>query len=206
MMRSTIAALGVAVVLAASAAPIAAQQSPARLGVFGGVTYPRGSDFSDIAKRGWNAGVLISLGAPPFPLSFRIDGQWHQIDGKTITLPDVGSRRTDYRIIDGTANFEWTLGAPRASNLYLIAGAGVYKLRGKSHLTPGNVLGGVAETETAEATKFGWNAGAGLRLNAVGHGLFIEARYHAVRHGHDVDVTGSSKSLHFIPIEIGFTL
>lgn len=191
--------------LAASGAPVAAQ-SPARLGVFGGVTYPRGSDFSDLAKRGWNAGVLISLGAPPFPLSFRIDGQWHQMDGKTVGVADEGSHRTDYRIIDGTAGFEWTLGKPAASNLYLIAGAGVYKVRGKSLLTPGNISGGTDTEVTDEATKFGWNFGAGLRFNVAGHGLFLEARYHDVHNGHEVDATGSSKALNFIPIEVGITL
>jgi opacity protein-like surface antigen len=205
MNRCSIVAVGISVMLAASGSPLAAQR-PARLGVFGGVTYPRGSDFSDVAKRGWNAGALISLGAPPFPLSFRIDGQWHQMDGKTIDVADVGSHRTDYRIIDGTAGFEWTLGKPAASNLYLIAGAGVYKLRGKTSLTGGNALGSTSDTETAEATKFGWNFGAGLRFTLAGHGLFIEARYHNVHSGHEVDATGGSKSLNFIPIEAGITL
>lgn len=208
MNRSSTVARGLLLMLAASGAPLAAQsvaQRPARLGVFGGVTYPRGSDFSDISKRGWNAGVLISLGAPPFPLSFRIDGQWHQLGGKTISVADEGTHRTDLRIIDGTAGFEWTLGPPAASNFYLIGGIGFYKLRGTNYITPGN-LGGSASTVTENATKFGWNGGAGFRFNISGHALFIEGRYHDVSHGHSVDASDSSKPLHFIPIEIGITL
>lgn len=209
MNRNSIVALGLAVAFAASATPLVAQavrQPPARLGVFGGVTFPRGSDFSEMSNRGWNAGALLSLGAPPFPLSFRLDGQWHQLAGKTISGADVGSRRTDLRIIDGTADFEWTFGPPAMSNFYLIGGVGFYKLRGKNHLTPGNISGGAATTDTENATKFGWNGGAGFRFNLSGHAMFIEGRYHDVSHGHEVDGTGSSKPLHFIPLEIGITL
>jgi hypothetical protein len=46
----------------------------------------------------------------------------------------------------------------------------------------------------------------GIRAQLTGYTLFIESRYHLVSHGHAVDVTGSSKSLNFIPIDIGITL
>jgi opacity protein-like surface antigen len=172
----------------------------------GGLTFPRGSDASDLWKKGWNAGVLIRLGAPPFPLSFRLEGQWHQLGGKTVTKADVGSARSDLRAIDGTADFEWTLGPPKASNFYLIGGAGFYKLRGTNTQTPGNIEGGTETTETRSATDFGWNGGAGIRFQLSGHTLFIEGRYHSVNNGHEVDGTGSRKALHIIPIEIGITL
>jgi hypothetical protein len=190
-------------------APLAAQAAaskPGSIGIMGGATYPRGSDFSDMSNRGWNAGVLIRLGAAPFPLSFRLEGQWHQLKGKTISVADQGTSRSDLRIIDGTADFEWTFGPPAASNFYLIVGGGFYKLRGEDAQTPGNISGGTATTVTENATKFGWNAGAGFRFPLSGHSLFIEARYHAVSHGHEVDGTGSSKTLHFIPVDVGITI
>ena len=209
MNRTSISiALGLA--LAAGAAPLAAQApapagKPGSIGFMGGLTFPHGSDASDVWKKGWNAGVLIRLGAPPFPLSFRLEGQWHQLAGKTITVPDQGSNTTDLRVIDGTADFEWTLGPPKTSNFYLIGGVGFYKLRGTDHTTPGNIEGDTETTVTKNATDFGWNAGAGLRLQLAGHGLFIEGRYHSVNGGHEVDGTGSKKSLHFIPLDIGIT-
>ena len=210
MKRHPLIALAfVASLSVARARPLVAQAitaKPASIGVMGGATFPWGSDFTDIAKRGWNAGVLISLGSPAFPLSFRLDVQWHQLAGKTRSSPDVGSQRTDLRIIDGTADFEYLLGRRSASNLYLIGGVGLYNLRGRNFTTPGNVFGGTDSSYTRSATKFGWNAGIGVRTRLTGYTVFIESRYHAVSHGHDVDGTGSSKAIHVIPIDIGITL
>jgi len=207
--HNSIVVLALGAALAASVAPVGAQTAaskPGSIGIMGGATFPRGSDFSDMSNRGWNAGVLIRLGAAPFPLSFRLEGQWHQLNGKTISVADQGTSRSDLRIIDGTADFEWTFGPPAASNFYLIGGGGFYKLRGEDSQTPGNISGGTAITVTENATKFGWNAGAGFRFPLSSHSLFIEARYHAVSHGHEVDGTGSSKTLHFIPVDVGITI
>jgi opacity protein-like surface antigen len=208
MNRNSIIALALGVSLAAGGTPVVAQTAaskPGSIGVMGGATFPRSSDFSDMAKTGWNAGVLLRLGAAPFPLSFRLEGQWNQLKGKTIDVPDRGSNTTDYRIIDGTADFEWTFGRPAVSNFYLIGGVGFYKLRGTDHVTPGNIPDGVATTVTENATKFGWNGGAGFRFQLSGYSMFIEGRYHDVSHGHEVDGSGSSKPLHFIPVDIGIT-
>jgi opacity protein-like surface antigen len=209
MKRTLFIALAFVVALTlAGAAPLPSQVStpkPARIGIMAGLTWPRGSDFSDIARRGWNAGVLLELGAPAFPLSFRLDGQWHQLAGKTRSFPDEGSQRTDLRIIDGTADFEWTFGKPSSSNFYVIGGVGLYNLRGRNSTTPGNILGGTDSTFTVSTTKFGWNGGVGVRTQLTGYTLFIESRYHLVNHGHEVDGTGSSSSIHFIPIDVGIT-
>lgn len=209
MKRTFYVALAFVVTLSpAGAARLPSQASTpkaARIGIMGGLTFPRGSDFSDITKRGWNAGALIALGAPAFPLSFRLDGQWHQLAGKTGVFADRGSQRTDLRIIDGTADFEWTFGKPSSSNFYVIGGVGLYNLRGRNFTTPGNILGGTDSTFTVSATKFGWNGGVGVRAQLSGYTLFIESRYHLVNHGHEVDGTGSSNAIHFIPIDVGIT-
>lgn len=208
MNRTSIA---IALGLVLGAAPLAAQapapaSKPGSIGIMGGLTYPHGSDATDLWKKGWNAGVLIRLGAPPFPLSFRLEGQWNQLAGKTITVADQGSNTTDLRVIDGTADFEWSFGPPKVSNFYLIGGLGFYKLRGTDQTTPGNVPDGMPATITENATKFGWNAGAGIRFQLSGHSLFIEGRYHSVSGGHEVDGMGGTKPLHFIPVDIGITI
>jgi len=184
----------------------AANAKPARIGIMGGATFPIGSDFGDVTRRGWNAGALIALGAPAFPLSFRLDGQWHQLAGNTASAPDKGSQSTDLRIIDGTADFEYTLGKPSSTNFYVIGGVGLYNLRGRNSITPGFIAGGTDSTFTLSANKFGWNAGFGVRAQLTGHTFFIESRYHAVSNGHIVDASGSSKAIHFVPIDIGITL
>jgi hypothetical protein len=201
--------LAVTVAYAMSPAPLQAQAlaaSPARIGIMGGATFPRNQDMSNVFKTGWNAGAVITLGSPAFPLSFRIDGQWHQLGGKTITRPDVGDRTTDLRVIDGTADFQWMFGGKSGSGFYLLGGVGFYNLRGRIVETPGNVIGGDVQTATLSATKFGWNGGAGYQFRLTGYSLFIESRYHAISHGHEVDGSGSSKSMHIIPLDIGITL
>lgn len=211
MNRTSIA---IALGLALGAAPLAAQApaaagKPGSIGVMGGLTFPRGSDASDLWKKGWNAGVLIRLGAPPFPLSFRLEGQWHQLGGKTIEVPDFGTVRSDLRVIDGTADFEWTLGPPKASNFYLIGGVGFYKLRSKNTQAPTDI-GGSLPTEqvdqTVSTTAFGWNGGAGVRFQVSGHTLFIEGRYHSVNGSRQTDFTGGTKEIRFIPLDVGITI
>ncbi|MEP7087954.1 MAG: hypothetical protein ABI884_11660 [Gemmatimonadota bacterium] len=173
----------------------------ASIGVMGGLTFPHGSGFTDLVKRGWNAGALIRLGVPAFPLSFRIDGQWHQLKGKPIDAGGAGTYTTDLRIIDGTANFEWTLGKAAASNFYLIGGGGVYGLRERSSFLSTNEFLG-SSTSTSNATKFGWNAGAGFRFQLTGISLFVEGRYHSISAGKAFTGSGSH-SLHIIPVTLG---
>lgn len=205
MIQRSILALTIAAALTTVAAPSLAQTTSvksAALGIMGGLTFPRGSDFTDVEKRGWNAGILLRLGVPAFPLSFRIDGQWHQLKGKPIDAGGTGTNTADLRIIDGTANFEWTLGKPAASNFYLIGGAGVYGLRATNKFVSTVELGG-SSTSTESATKFGWNAGAGFRFQLTSLSLFVEGRYHSISAGHAFTGTGSSSKLHIIPVTLG---
>lgn len=209
MKRNFRVVVAVAVLALAHAGTLHSQTAtakPAQIGIMGGATFPLGSDFSDLTSRGWNAGALISLGAPAFPLSFRLEGQWHQLAGNTTSIPDRGNQSTDLRIIDGTADFEYAFGKLPSSNFYVIGGLGLYNLRGRNSITPGFIRGGTDSTFTLSANKFGWNAGFGIRAQLAGYTLFVESRYHAVSNGHSVDVSGSSKAIHFIPIDIGITL
>jgi opacity protein-like surface antigen len=194
MKRTAISAAVLGLVLSAAAAPVTAQaivSSPVRFGLMGGATVPL-SDFKTFNKTGWNAGALVTIGVPLVPVSFRVDGQWHQLDAKNI------EGAGDSRIIDGTANVVYTFGAALPTKFYLIGGAGVYNVRftdpNDSDVHP-------------SGTKFGLNAGVGFKFQLTGFATFIEARYHNVFKGTVVgDVnTDNAKSLQFVPISVGIT-
>jgi hypothetical protein len=198
MNRKSITAAALGLVLTAAAAPLSAQaivSSPVRFGIMGGATFPL-SDLKDVAKTGWNAGALVTIGVPLVPVSFRVDGQWQQMQGKDFDS-GAGVDRTDFRIIDGTANVVYTFGAALPTKFYLIGGLGVYNERAKDQ----------ASDVTASSTKFGLNGGVGFKFQLTGFSTFIEARYHNVFHGEAIgDVGGShAPSLQIIPITVGIT-
>jgi opacity protein-like surface antigen len=194
MNRTSISAAVLGLVLSATGASLSAQaivSSPVRFGIMGGATVPL-SDFKNTQKTGWNAGALVSIGVPRVPVSFRIDGQWQQLDHKSGVID-----ATNIRIIDGTANVVYTFGAALPTKFYLIGGLGVYNERAKSQ-----------DVDVSQsATKFGLNAGVGFKFQLTGFATFVEARYHNVIHGTEIGDTGSgnAKSLQFVPISVGIT-
>ena len=193
MKRTAITAAVLGLILSAAAAPVSAQaivSSPVRFGIMGGATIPL-SDLSDFNKTGWNAGALVTIGVPLVPVSFRVDGQWQQLQHKDVEFP------ADLRIIDGTANVVYTFGAALPTKFYLIGGVGAYNERFKDPASDVSVSG----------TKFGLNAGVGFKFQLTGFATFIEARYHNVIHGSDVGDTNSAdvRSLQFVPITVGIT-
>lgn len=203
MNRTSITAVALGLVLSAAAVPLSAQaivSSPVRFGIMGGATFPL-SDLKDAAKTGWNAGALVTIGVPLVPVSFRVDGQWQQMQGKDVEFNSPGGGtfvdRTDFRIIDGTANVVYTFGAALPTKFYLIGGLGVYNERAKDQ----------GSDITASSTKFGLNGGIGFKFQLTGFSTFIEARYHNVIHGTEIgDVSsGNAKSLQFVPITVGIT-
>lgn len=197
MKRTAINAAVLGLILSAAAAPLSAQAiigSPVRFGIMGGATIPL-SDLKNEAKTGWNAGALVSIGVPLVPVSFRIDGQWHQMNGKTFS--SASTQFPDFRIIDGTANVVYTFGAALPTKFYLIGGVGAYNERARDPATD----------ISASSTKFGLNAGVGFKFQLTGFATFIEARYHNVIHGTAIGDASSSnaKSLQFLPISVGIT-
>ena len=201
MTRTAISAAVLGLVLSVLAASVSAQaivSSPVRFGIMGGATVPL-SDVSKEEKTGWNAGVLVSIGVPLVPVSFRIDGQWQQMSGKSFVAAGGGGSSSfpNLRIIDGTANVVYTFGAALPTKFYLIGGAGIYNERFKD---PNSDL-------HADGTKFGLNGGVGFKFQLTGFATFIEARYHNVIHGSAVGdgATSNAKSLQFVPISVGIT-
>ncbi|MBK5188504.1 MAG: outer membrane beta-barrel protein [Gemmatimonadaceae bacterium] len=167
------------------------------------VTPPVGL-LTEASAIGWNAGVLVSFDLPEAPIGFRIDGQLNHLgeNGTSIgcTLAPGGGFCPEpiaMRIVDGTANVVYAFRRAEPTSFYLIAGAGVYGERATSS---------AAGTE-GSTTKFGLNAGAGVKLRFGTFGAFVEARYHNVIHGSDVgDYARRSptvKSLQFVPISAG---
>lgn len=171
--------------VAAGGSPLAAQAivgSPIRFGITGGATMPIGS-FKDVSKTGWNAGALVDVGLPLVPIGFRVDGTWHQLGNKTISTGD----ELKNRIIAGTADGVYTFGSMLPTKFYLIGGVGLYNLKSEV----------VATGSSATETKFGVNAGAGLRFQLTGFSTFVEARWH--------DIFTSGGSTQMVPVNIGIT-
>jgi opacity protein-like surface antigen len=191
MKRLMISAAAAAMLVAASA-PLGAQvlASPFRFGITGGATVPVGN-LGDRSNTGWNAGGLLDVGLPFFPISFRLDVTWQQLGTKT--LPNLSQFKN--RFIAGTANVLYTFNPMAPTKFYLIGGIGGYNHRVEA--TPPPAPGGGGPTTTNSETKFGINAGAGLRFQFTGFSTFVEARWH------DVFTTGPSSQ--FFPINVGIT-
>lgn len=190
-------------------APLAAQgvdSRPVHVGVMGGASIPLGL-MRDATQLGWNAGAFVSIRMSGSPLSLRIDGQWHQLEGNgsargcplgVVAGAGFCPEPIDVRVIDGSADIAYTFGRAHPG-FYLLAGGGVY---GERATTPSSGARG-------SATKFGLNAGAGITFKLGSLDGFFEARYHNIIHGSNVgDFARRSdkvKSLELVPISLGLT-
>lgn len=201
--------IAAAAAAALCSAPVLAQEmisSPVRYGITGGATIPVG-DYKDVSSAGWNAGALVELGFPIVPLSFRFDAAWHQLGDKHDDFGDTFKSR----VISGDLNAIYTFAPANPTKFYLIGGLGLYNFR--NQLTaPGfstdegdGVLAqfGTTTTQTfsASSTKFGVNAGAGVRFQFNTFSMFVESRFHNIFGVHGA--SGSSGNIQMIPITVG---
>jgi opacity protein-like surface antigen len=207
-MLRTWSAAAVGFALTAALAPLSAQSSDGRsvhIGAMAGGSIPIGI-LSDASKAGGSAGLLVSFGHSSAPLRLRIDGQWHHMGEKGalvgyLRAPGGGGgylpEPIAMRILDATANVEYDFRRGSPTIFYLIGGAGVYAERATAS----------AYNSRGDATKFGLNAGAGVRVKLGALDGFLEARYHNVLHGSDVGDyafrSPAPKSLQFVPISLG---
>lgn len=213
--RSAIAGM----IIAAASAPLSAQvmvSRPVRFGIAGGATVPI-SDFSDFSKTGWHAGALVEAGVPLFPWGLRVDAMWNQLAKKET---EIGTFKN--RIIDGTVNATYSFGGLSTTKFYLIGGLGIYNM--KTELTDGQAFVQSALTSresqrgvprisrqiappvaqivdfgsnSKTQTKFGLNAGAGLRFQLTGFSTFVEARWHTI--------FTEGNNTQMVPISVGIT-
>jgi hypothetical protein len=191
--------------------PARAQASrPIEFGIMGGAAFPL-SVLGDAATTGWNAGALVSFGAPASRIGVRIDAQWMQLPGKRpgqlrvceVQRIDPGICETpvqfDFRALDATANVVYTFPSGIAAKLYVIGGAGVYGERATS----------TSDQSRTISTKLGLNGGLGVKFRTRTLGGFLEARYHNIIHGSDTSgEAGASfdvRSLQLILLSAGIT-
>lgn len=199
--------------------PLSAQVAlsrPVRFGVAGGATVPVSST-SDVSKTGWHAGAVMDVGVPLFPWGLRVDAMWNQLGEKDTPFGTVKNR-----IIDGTLNATYSFGGLSVTKFYLIGGLGVYNMKTEVENAPVFTLDEVSAQESQRAspgiarqiappmaqigefgeaentqTKFGLNAGAGLRFQLTGFSTFVEARWHTI--------FTEGKNTQVIPISVGIT-
>ncbi|HYD51326.1 MAG TPA: hypothetical protein VEA99_01815 [Gemmatimonadaceae bacterium] len=142
------------------APPTLHAQRPLTVGVAGGVSLPVGS-FGDGADVGWHALAALALGSQMHPLGLRLDA--------TYTTFPLGESDEARRITSVTLGPTYRLpSAGWAVAPYLLAAAGAYYLDcSDDALCDGT-------------TRFGWNAGLGMRARGLGLHGFLEARYHRI--------------------------
>ena len=95
---------------------------------------------------------------------------------------------------NATANVQWVLiGKALPTKFYLIGGLGYYDVQQTVKVTSP-----VPISQTLNSSKFGYNAGLGVRFTK----LFVEARWNTVSDGL-VTTSGSKTTLEYIPITAG---
>jgi len=195
-MRTSWSALAVFTGLISIGAPHTTQaqiSSPIGFGLVGGTSSPSGH-LSDLANSGWHAGAFLELKVPVIPIGFRLEGAWHQFHDKPFA---AGGGTTGARIIEGTANATYTLLPLPIIKPYVIGGVGDYSVRLTSPVAAIEPTEGQAATAvgTTTQTKFGINAGVGVRVQLGGFAAFVEARWH--------DVFTSGRDVQMVPVSVG---
>jgi hypothetical protein len=173
MTRKLFAVLTVAML---AVAPAALHAQIPSLTVSGGIAMPTG-DLGTSTQSGYNAALGLSIGAPLVPVGVRLEGGLNGFNFKNNVAGD-------FRVISGTANATFSLGAP-----YIIGGLGYYSARQKTTLVGGS---------TTEVTHngMGVNAGAGMKFPLGAISPFVEARYHMM-------FGDANKDVKFVPITFG---
>jgi len=152
-------------------------QRPVQLNLGGGVSLPV-AHFRDASNTGWNALGAISVSSFMQAWGLRLDGAYDRFGAK--------SGGPTPAIISGTFNFTYRIPMNNSPlSPYLSTGLGAYHL---------NCSG----TPACDGfTRFGWNAGLGTKIAALGLKWFLEGRFHAVN--------ASGGNIRFVPITLGLT-
>jgi hypothetical protein len=157
-------------------------------GIAGGAAIPNGQ-LRDVTGTGASGAVMVAMGNIGSSFGVRFDAMYNWLPGRD-TPADSLTATGDVRIIGLTGNLVFSLiGVER--RLYAITGIGGYGYRPSA-------------SGTKKADDFGWNAGLGIWLPAIGG--FVEARYHTFYRALPDPVTGATgkRSARFIPVTIGF--
>ena len=160
-----------------------AQSSPIGFGFGGGVATPIGS-FGDDADAGWRALGTLAISVPLVPVGLRVDAAYDHFNVNQTLVGGVGVSGSQ-RVASLSVNPTFRLPTPPLLPLssYLIGGIGAYNVS----------CGGDLSCDSS--TRFGWNAGLGLKLRAVVITAFAEARFHYV------NLDGGS--MKYLPVTVG---
>ncbi len=158
-----------------TAAPVALHAQSTSLVVAGGLAMPTGN-LGTSTQSGYNAALGLSIGAPLVPVGVRLEAGLNGFNFKNNVAGD-------FRVVSGTANATFSLGAP-----YLIGGLGYYSARQKTTL--------VGTTTEVTHNGMGLNAGAGLKFPLGVISPFVEVRYHMM-------FGDANKDVKFVPITFG---
>jgi opacity protein-like surface antigen len=181
-----LAQLGLALIVTALAALPAMAQKTFKFGLSAGGTVPLGR-FADLNDPGFNFGAHTLISSRFFPQDFKIELQHNRMK-----LQDTEGNTM---VTSATFNLELNPGSALARVApYLSAGLGGYYVKTQLRGPP------PALTEYDNTTKFGLNAGGGVRFPLAGLNGFLEARYHRVRSDRFV-----SGRVTYIPIVFGIT-
>lgn len=188
-----IAALGLATLASTGVSAQTVSRSPIQFGVMGGATIPTG-DFDNVIKTGWNAGALLNFGFSNSPVGLRVDGSWNQMDYKC-----TGCDGVKLRLIDATTDAVFSFGSKSPAQFYLLGGIGVYNFKNTGDNNN-------FDFSTGSTTKFGLNGGVGVKFTSGPVAPFVEARYHYVFSGDNLNNgNGQSAKFQMIPISVGLT-
>ncbi len=180
--------------------PVFAQGPGIGFGASVGANIPEG-DYADGAKTGLVATGFLALRMNT-NVALRGELFWSRSDldnavvrkvGDAVLPEDgIGNVTGDVDLVGGLANLEVSAGSS-ILRPYAIGGVGVYRRR-----VAQDVEGAAQEFRDLKESdsKFGWNAGAGLKLSLAGFGMFLEARYHSV---------STEPKTNFIPVTVGIS-
>ncbi len=172
--------------LAVGLATPAHAQSPFRLGLSIGPSFPTG-DLSDTHEWGYHITGSISGRPMLSPIGLRGEVMYNSVTGKDITIGPITEENDDASLIAGLVNVEAGLGGV-GLRPYLIGGVGYYSFDSGGE-------------DSDRVGRFGINGGAGLSFGLAGFSAFAEARYHSIFTDEDED---GGANFRFIPISVGF--
>lgn len=181
-----LAQLALALIFTGLAALPATAQRAFKFGLSAGATLPVGG-FGDLNDAGYNFGAHALISSRFFPQDFKLEVQHNRLQ--------LEETNANTMVTSATFNLELNPGSALAGvSPYLSAGLGGYYVKTELRGPPPDL------TAYDNTTKFGLNAGAGLRFPLAGFNAFLEARYHRVRSGRFVFGTVT-----YIPIVFGIT-
>jgi opacity protein-like surface antigen len=173
-------ALSLSLALTLGAAEAEAQQRNFSVGLATGAVFPMG-DLSDAYETGLHLDGLVetsSLGGLPFGVRGEV-GYLRFSEGDFST-----------RFLSGRVNAVIPFATAPDARPYLLAGGGLYNVKGELNDVLLTVLNGGGDSEN----RFGINLGVGINYTLGGLDTFVEARYHNVFR---------DEALRFIPLSLG---